>query len=45
MGNMNDLILSIKNKLFALGDDMKVYNGHGQSTSIGFEKLHNPFLI
>ena len=45
MGNMNDLISSIKNKLFALGDEMKVYNGHGQSTTIGFEKLHNPFLI
>jgi hydroxyacylglutathione hydrolase len=45
MGNMDDLISSIKNKLFNLGDDMKVYNGHGQSTTIGFEKLHNPFLI
>jgi glyoxylase-like metal-dependent hydrolase (beta-lactamase superfamily II) len=45
MGNMNDLISSIKNKLFNLGDDMKVYNGHGQSTTIGFEKLHNPFLV
>jgi glyoxylase-like metal-dependent hydrolase (beta-lactamase superfamily II) len=45
MGNMDDLISSIKNKLFNLGDEMKVYNGHGQSTTIGFEKLHNPFLI
>jgi glyoxylase-like metal-dependent hydrolase (beta-lactamase superfamily II) len=45
MGNMDDLISSIKNKLFNLGDDMKVYNGHGQSTTIGFEKSHNPFLV
>lgn len=45
MGNMDDLIASIKNKLFPLGDTMKVYNGHGNSTTIGFERLNNPFLV
>jgi len=45
MGNMDDLISAIKNKLFPLGDDMKVYNGHGSPTSIGFERLNNPFLV
>lgn len=45
MGNMNDLISSIKHKLFPLGDDVKVYNGHGRPTNIGFERLNNPFLI
>lgn len=45
LGNFDDLISSIKNKLFPLGDDMKVYNGHGRSTTIGFERLNNPFLV
>ncbi len=44
LGNFDDLISSIKSKLFPLGDDMKVYNGHGRPTSIGFERLNNPFL-
>lgn len=45
MGNYDTLINSIKTKLFPLGDDMKVYSGHGPVTSIGFEKQHNPFLV
>jgi hydroxyacylglutathione hydrolase len=45
MGNHEILINSIKEKLIPLGDDMKVYSGHGMPTSIGFEKLNNPFLI
>ncbi len=44
MGNFDTLINSIKEKLFPLGDDIKVYSGHGIPTSIGFEKLNNPFL-
>lgn len=43
-GNHNLLISGIKNKLFILPDDVKVYSGHGPATSIGFEKIHNPFL-
>lgn len=44
MGNYDTLISSIKNKLFPLGDVMKVYSGHGPATTIGFEKKNNPFL-
>ena len=44
-GNHADLINAIKKKLFPLGDDMKVYNGHGEPTTIGFERNNNPFLI
>lgn len=44
-GNFETLIASIKDKLFPLGDDVKVYNGHGPATTIGFEKLNNPFLV
>lgn len=43
-GNHLQLINSIKNNLFILPDDCRVYPGHGQSTTIGFEKKHNPFL-
>lgn len=45
MGNHETLIKSIKEKLMPLGDDMKVYSGHGMPTTIGFERTHNPFLI
>lgn len=43
-GNYQDLIDSIKLNLFPLGDEVKVYNGHGQPTTIGFERMNNPFL-
>lgn len=44
-GDHSTLINSIKNKLLPLGDDIKVYSGHGPSTITGYEKLHNPFLV
>ena len=43
-GNHDDLITNIKSKLFQLPDDVVVYPGHGPQTTIGFEKLNNPFL-
>ncbi len=43
-GNMNDLLINIKSKLFILPDDTIVYPGHGPSTTIGEEKKNNPFL-
>jgi hydroxyacylglutathione hydrolase len=44
LGDYDTLINSIQNKLFLLPDATKVYSGHGPSTTIGFEKLNNPFL-
>lgn len=44
-GNHAQLIESIKTKLFTLPDNTTVYSGHGQETTIGHEKRHNPFLI
>ncbi len=44
-GDHPTLIRSIKNKLLPLGDDIKVYSGHGPSTVTGYEKLNNPFLV
>jgi hydroxyacylglutathione hydrolase len=44
-GDYDTLIDSIKNKLLPLGDHIKVYNGHGQATTIGHERKYNPFLV
>jgi glyoxylase-like metal-dependent hydrolase (beta-lactamase superfamily II) len=41
---MEVLLKSIREKLFPLGDDYIVFPGHGPSTSIREERLHNPFF-
>lgn len=43
-GDHQTLLNSIRQKLFVLPDDTKVYSGHGDPTTIGFEKRNNPFL-
>ena len=43
-GSMGTLVRSIKERLFVLPDDVVVYPGHGDSTTIGYEKTHNPFI-
>ncbi|MDR1571770.1 MAG: MBL fold metallo-hydrolase [Clostridiales Family XIII bacterium] len=43
-GSFDALIASIRDRLFALPDDVAVYPGHMDATSIGHEKKHNPFL-
>ncbi|MGK7391319.1 MAG: MBL fold metallo-hydrolase [Candidatus Cyclobacteriaceae bacterium M2_1C_046] len=42
-GDFDTLISSIREKLFTLDDDVVVYPGHGQETTIGIEKRTNPF--
>lgn len=42
-GSMSEIVRSIKEKLFCLPEDTKVYPGHGEQTSIGYEKTYNPF--
>ncbi|UXP33252.1 MBL fold metallo-hydrolase [Reichenbachiella agarivorans] len=42
-GDFDTLIQSIHDKLFSLSDDMEVYPGHGPRTTIGKEKISNPF--
>lgn len=44
MGNHKDLINAIQQKLFLLADDVVVYSGHGEATTIGEEKMYNPFV-
>lgn len=43
-GNYEQLIDGIRTKLFILDPETKVFSGHGNPTSIGFEKEYNPFL-
>ena len=43
-GDFDTLIASIKDKLLPLGDEVKVFPGHGASTTIGYERRNNPFL-
>jgi hydroxyacylglutathione hydrolase len=38
------LINGIKEKIIPLGDDVKIYPGHGPATTIRCEKKHNPYL-
>ena len=43
-GSFQELYRSIHDHLFKLPDDTIVYPGHGPSTTIGFEKAHNPYV-
>ena len=43
-GNHDLLMESISTKLYALPDDTLVLPGHGEATTIGQEKLTNPFV-
>jgi hydroxyacylglutathione hydrolase len=43
-GSYDQLIESIENNILSLGDDFTVYSGHGPETTVGHEKLSNPFL-
>jgi glyoxylase-like metal-dependent hydrolase (beta-lactamase superfamily II) len=43
-GDYNSLIQGVISKIFPLGDDLRVYPGHGPSSTIGNERLNNPFF-
>ena len=43
-GDYDTLINSIQTQLFTLPDETKVYSGHGSVTTIGFEKMNNPYV-
>jgi len=43
-GDFDTLINSIQTQLFTLPDETKVYPGHGPMTTVGFEKMNNPFV-
>ena len=43
-GDYEMLMRSIREKLLPLGDDVRVFPGHGPVTTIGHERRTNPFL-
>lgn len=43
-GDFEVISKSIKEKLYTLPDDIKVYAGHGEETTIGDEKISNTFV-
>ncbi|MGC8718985.1 MAG: MBL fold metallo-hydrolase [Thermodesulforhabdaceae bacterium] len=43
-GSYEQLINSVKTKIFPLGDDIVVYPGHGPTTTVGKERRTNPFF-
>ncbi|HZI18645.1 MAG TPA: MBL fold metallo-hydrolase [Pyrinomonadaceae bacterium] len=43
-GSIEQLLDSLLNRILTLGDDVVVYSGHGPETTLGRERLTNPFL-
>ena len=43
-GDHDQLITNIKTKLLVLHEETKVYSGHGNPTTIGFEKNYSPYF-
>lgn len=43
-GSFEQMISSIKSKLLILDDEVKIFPGHGEESSIGYERNYNPFL-
>jgi glyoxylase-like metal-dependent hydrolase (beta-lactamase superfamily II) len=44
-GNLERLMTSIRTHVLALPDDTTIYSGHGPETTVGNERMTNPFLI
>jgi len=43
-GSHTQILDSIREKLLVLPEETSVYPGHGETTTIGFERAHNPFF-
>ena len=43
-GNFDQIVESIKTKIFTLPEETAIYPGHGKPTTIGWEKEHNFFM-
>jgi hydroxyacylglutathione hydrolase len=43
-GNLQTLVNSIQTQLFTLPDTTKIFSGHGPVTTVGYEKMNNPFV-
>jgi glyoxylase-like metal-dependent hydrolase (beta-lactamase superfamily II) len=43
-GDYNTLIQSVRQKIFTLDDSYRILSGHGPITTVGNERMHNPFF-
>lgn len=43
-GDHDTLLKSIREQVFSLPDETDIYSGHMEETTVGFEKINNPFL-
>jgi hydroxyacylglutathione hydrolase len=43
-GSMETLLRTVRERIFTLPGETVVYPGHGPETTVGDEKLHNPFF-
>lgn len=43
-GNINNLVDSIKNKIYPIGDDFIIHTGHGGDTTVSKEKRFNVYV-
>ncbi len=43
-GDTDTLIRSIRTQVYTLPDDTRLLPGHGPETTVGYEKLNNPFV-
>jgi hydroxyacylglutathione hydrolase len=43
-GSHESLVAGVKAKIFPLGDDLRIYPGHGPSSTVGHERRTNPFF-
>ncbi|PIZ36134.1 MAG: hypothetical protein COY37_09085, partial [Candidatus Aquicultor secundus] len=43
-GSYETLLKSVRERILKYPDQVKVYPGHGPSTTVGDERRHNPYL-
>jgi hydroxyacylglutathione hydrolase len=43
-GSHENLVAGVRQKIFPLGDDLRIYPGHGPASTIGDERRANPFF-
>ncbi|MBQ5714759.1 MAG: MBL fold metallo-hydrolase, partial [Alistipes sp.] len=44
-GDYSWIMRSIIENILPLGDDVKIYPGHGEISDIGHESMYNPFVV
>jgi hydroxyacylglutathione hydrolase len=43
-GNWDQLVASIRSQVFTMPDETRLLSGHGPETTVGEEKMNNPFV-